>query len=304
MHRPGMAFYRFSMHSTVTIIFPCTRPMQGKRPSFTPHGLYCYNVMPFGLKNAGATYQRLVTKMFRPLLRKTMEVYIDDMLIKSKEWPDHATHLQQVFNLLRTYGMKLNPAKCAFRVSAGLFLGFMMTQRGIEANPSQLKAILESPTPNSRKAVQQLIGRLATLGWFISRFIDRLKPFFATLRGANRAEWNKECDRALFQIKQYLAKPPILASPDIGETLFVYLEISDTAVSVALFKENEDGKQRPVFFVSKSLANVETRYSRFEQAALALRTAAKKLRPYFQSHPIVVLTDLPLRNTIHKPDLS
>ena len=80
-----------------------------------------------------------------------MEVYIYDMLIKSKERLDHATYLQQVFDLLRTYGMKLNPVKCAFGVSAGRFLGFMMTQRGIEANPSQLKAILESPAPSSRK---------------------------------------------------------------------------------------------------------------------------------------------------------
>ena len=99
-----------------------------KKTSFiTPHGLFCYNIMPFGLKNVGATYQGLVTKMFRPLLGKTMEVYIDDMLIKSKEQLDHANHLQQVFDLLRTYGMKLNPAKCAFRVKAGRFLGFMMT---------------------------------------------------------------------------------------------------------------------------------------------------------------------------------
>ena len=120
----------------------------------TPHGLFCYNVMPFRLKNVGATYQRLVTKMFRPLLGKTMEVYIDDMLIKSKERPDHVNHLQKVFDLLRPYGMKLNPAKCAFEVSVGRFLGFMMTQRGIEANPSQLKAILESPAPSSRKEVQ------------------------------------------------------------------------------------------------------------------------------------------------------
>ena len=112
-------------------------PLDAEKTSFiTPHGLFCYNVMPFGLKNAGATYQRLVTKMFRPLLGKTMEVYIDDMLIKSKERSDHANHLQQVFDLLRTYGMKLNPTKCAFKVSARRFLGFMITQRGIEANPS------------------------------------------------------------------------------------------------------------------------------------------------------------------------
>ena len=170
-------------------------PLDAEKTSFiTPHGLFCYNVMPFGLKNVGATYQRFVTKMFRPLLGKTMEVYIDDMLIKSKERPDHANHLQHAFDLLRTYGMKLNPTKCTFGVSAGRFLGFMMTQRGIEANPSQLKSILESPAPSSRKDIQQLTGRLAALGRFISRFIDRLKSFFATLRGVNRVGWNEECD--------------------------------------------------------------------------------------------------------------
>ena len=197
MHRPGMA----CCHSLAITRSPCTRLTQRKHLSSPPHGLFCYNVMPFGLKNAGATYQRLVTKMFRPLLGKTMEVYIDDMLIKSKERQDHANHLQQVFNLLRTYGMKLNLATCAFGVNSGRFLGFMMTQRGIEANPSQLKAILESPAPSSRKEVQQLTGRLAALGRFISWFTDRLKPFFATLRGANRVGWNEECDRAFTQIK-------------------------------------------------------------------------------------------------------
>ena len=171
-----------------------------------------------------------------------MEVYIDDMLIKSKERPDHATHLQQVFDFLRTYSMKLNPVKCAFGVNAGRFLGFMMTKRGIEANPSQLKAILESSTSSSRKEVQRLTGQLASLGRFISRFTDRLKPFFTALRGANRAGWNKECDQAFIHIKQYLAEPPILTSPNTSETLFVYLAVLDTAVSATLFKENEDGK--------------------------------------------------------------
>ena len=150
-----------------------------------------------------------------------MEVYIDDMLVKSKQRPDHAAHLQQTFDLLREYGMKLNPLKCAFGVSAGRFLGFMVTQRGIEANPAYLKAILKSPDPSSKKGIQQLIGRLVALGRFISRFTDRLKPFFATLRGANRAEWNEECDRAFMAIKQYLIEPPILLSPEAGDTLYL-----------------------------------------------------------------------------------
>ena len=164
-------------------------PPDAEKTSFTtPYGLYCYNVMPFCLKNVGATYQRLVTKMFRPLLGSTMEVYIDDMLVKSKQRPDHTTHLQQTFDLLRKYNMKLNPLKCTFGVSAGQYLGFMVTKRGIEASPTQLKAILQSPTPSSKKGIQQLTGRLAALRRFISWFTDRLKPFFTTLREANRAE--------------------------------------------------------------------------------------------------------------------
>ena len=130
---------------------PHTPSGHGKNVFYHPHGLYYYNVMPFSLKNAGATYQRLVTKMFRPLLGTIMEVYIDDMLVKSKQCPEHANHLQQAFDLLREYGMKLNPLKCAFGVSAGRFLGFMVTQRGIEANPAQLKAILHLPAPSSKK---------------------------------------------------------------------------------------------------------------------------------------------------------
>ena len=247
-----------------------------KKTSFiTPHGLYCYNVMPFDLKNARVTYQRLVTKMFCPLLENTMEVYIDDMLVKSKQRSDHTTHLQQKFYLLRKYGMKLNPLKCAFEISADRFLGFMVTQRGIEANPPWIKAILQSPAPTSKKGIQQLTSRLATMGRFISRFTDHLKPFFTTLRRASRAKWNEECDRAFVVINQYLTEPPILVSPEIGDTLYLYLAASNIAVSTALFKECGDAKLRLMFFVSKSLTDAETRYSHLKRAALALRTAAQ-----------------------------
>ena len=162
-----------------------------------------------------------------------MEVYIDDMLVKSKQHSDHAAHLQQTFDLLREYGMKLNPLKCAFKVSVDRFLGFMVTQRGIEANPAHLKAILQSPAPSSKKGIQQLTGRLAALGRFISRFRDRLKPFFTTLRGANRAEWNEECDRGFVAIKQYLTEPPILVSSEAGDTLYLYIVAFDIVVSAA-----------------------------------------------------------------------
>ena len=105
------------------------------------------HIMPFGLKNAGATYQRLMTKIFKPLIGRSVEVYIDDIVVKIKTREEHVLHLQEVFHLLRKYGMKLNPSKCAFGVSAGKFLGFMVSQRGIEVCPDQVKAVMETPPP-------------------------------------------------------------------------------------------------------------------------------------------------------------
>ena len=106
---------------------PMHPPNMEKTTFITPHRLYCYNVMSFGLKNARATYQRMVTRIFWPLISKSMEVYIDDMLIKSKERPNHTMHLQETFKILRRHDMKLDPLKCAFGVSSGKFLGFMVT---------------------------------------------------------------------------------------------------------------------------------------------------------------------------------
>ena len=260
---------------------PMHSPDTEKMTFITPHELYCNIVMHFVLKNARATYQRLVTKIFRPLMGKTMEVYIDDMLIKSKERLDHTNHPQEAFELLHTYGMKLHPLKCVFRVSSDKFLGFLVKRREIKANPIQLRVVMESHTPTSRKWVHQLTNRLAALGRFISHFTGRLKLFFTNLNGAKLTGWNKECDQAFRAIKQYLTEPPILVSAKAGDMLYIYLAVSDVSLRVALFKEDENQKQRPVFFVRKSLSEAKTRYTGLEQVALALRMKTKKLRPYF-----------------------
>lgn len=117
----------------------------------TPHKLYCYKVMPFGLKNVGATYQRLITKIFKALIGNIIEGYIDDIVVKSKTQSEHVHHLQEVFQLLRKYGMKLNPAKCAFDMSSGKFLGYMVIQRGIEVNPDKIKAVVDMLAPKNKK---------------------------------------------------------------------------------------------------------------------------------------------------------
>ena len=116
-------------------------------------GLYCYKVMPFGLKNAGATYQRLVNIMFSKQIGRNMEVYVDDMFIKSRKELAHLDDLKETFTTLKQYQMKLNPAKCVFGVASGKFLGFMVSQRGIEANPEKVQAIINMTSPKTMKEV-------------------------------------------------------------------------------------------------------------------------------------------------------
>ena len=125
---------------------------QEKTSFVTSQGLFCYEVMPFGLKNAGATYQRLVNHMFHPQIGRNVEVYVNDMLVKSLDEGRHLDDLQETFNTLKRYNMKLNPSKCAFGVASGKFLGFMVSHRGIEVNPENIKAILDiKPSQNIKE---------------------------------------------------------------------------------------------------------------------------------------------------------
>ncbi|RVW61605.1 Transposon Ty3-I Gag-Pol polyprotein [Vitis vinifera] len=154
---------------------PMSPDDEEKTAFITPHDLYCYKVMPFGLKNAGATYQRLMTKIFKPLIGHSVE---------------------------------LNPSKCAFGVSAGKFLGFMVSQRGIEVSPDQVKAVMETPPPRNKKELQRLTGKLVALGRFIARFTDELRPFFLAIRKAGTHGWTDSCQNALERLNIVLCNHP------------------------------------------------------------------------------------------------
>ncbi|XP_077242376.1 uncharacterized protein LOC143882870 [Tasmannia lanceolata] len=269
----------------------------------TDQGTYCYRVMPFGLKNAGATYQRLVNKLFRNQIGRNMEVYVDDMLVKSLSSQDHVSDLEETFQVLRDNKMKLNPTKCTFGVSSGKFLGFMVSQRGIEANPEKIKAVVELAPPKTIREVQRLTGMIAALGRFVSKSAERCLPFFNAVKGLKTSPWTEECQTSFEELKQYLSSPPLLTKPEPGEELILYLSISPLALAAVIVRE-ERSQQKPVYYVSKALHDAEIRYQRVEKLAYALVMAARKLRPYFQAHTIKVLTDQPLRQVLHKPDTS
>ena len=147
--------------------------------------------MSFGLKNSGATYQRLINKIFAHQIERNVQVYVDNMLMKSQREDGHLDDLKVTFDTLHSYNMKLNPSKCAFVVMAGKFLGFMESQRGIEVNPNKIRAIMEMTPPRNIKEVQSLNGKVVALNRFVLRAMDKCLPFFRTLKKS--FEWTAEC---------------------------------------------------------------------------------------------------------------
>ena len=265
---------------------------QEKTSFVTSQGLFCYRVMPFSLKNAGTTYQRLMNRVFASQIRRNVQVYVDDMLVKSRREEDHLEDLRETFDTLCSYNMKLNPGKCAFGVTAGKFLGFMVSQRGIEANPDKIRAIMEMTPLRNVKKVQSLNGKVTTLNRFVLRATDKCLPFFRTLKKS--FEWTAECQQAFEKLKAYLSAPLLLSPSQPSEDLFLYLAVSLTTVSAALIRE-EEKMQKPIYYTNQALRKAEERYLPMEKLAFALVMAARKLKPYFQAHTVVVLTDKPLQ---------
>ena len=177
----------------------------------------------------------------------------------------------------------------------------MIIHRGIEVNPKQIKAINSLHPPRNPKELQRLIGMTAALNRFISRSMDRCHPFFQLLHKWKDFQWTEECVTAFEDLKQYLSNPPILSQLDNEEVLYAYLVVTKHNVSFVLDR-NEGGIQRPVYYVSKSLQEVEMRYLPLEKAVLAIVHATRKLPHYFQAHTVVVLTQLALQALLWKSD--
>ena len=276
---------------------------QEKTAFVTPIGNYHYKVMPFDLKNAWSTYQRMITKMFESQLGKNVEVYIDDMVVKSKLVSEHVEDLTSIFEILREHKLCLNASKCSFGVGSGKFLGYMVTHRGIEVNPDQIKAINNLQPPRNPKEVQKLTEMMAALNRFISRSADRCRPFFLLLHKWKEFKWSDECVVAFQQLKQYLSHPPIMSSPIVDEVLFAYIVVALYAISFVLIRV-DSGIRRPVYYVSKSFNEVEVRYLPLEKAILAVVYATRKLPHYFQAHTVVMLTQLPLKSILRSADYT
>nr|KYP67715.1 Retrovirus-related Pol polyprotein from transposon 297 family [Cajanus cajan] len=252
-----------------------------KTAFITDSANYCYQVMPFGLKNAGATYQRLMNKVFQHQIGRNMEVYVDDMVVKSRDLDRHVVDLSEVFQQLR---------------------------KGIEANPDKCMAIINMVSPQSLKQVQQLAGRLTALSRFLPCLAEITKPIVRLLRKTKKFEWSIErkmkkfewsieCEEAFRTLKEHLGSPPILSKPDLELPIVVYLCVSNDAISAVLVQERD--RQQPIYFISRMLQEAETRYQLLEKVALGLVHTARRL-----SHRAIVRTDCSIAKVLRKPELA
>jgi len=190
--------------------------------------------MPFGLKNASATYQRMATALLHNMMHNEVEVYIDNMIIKSKDRGGHIINLRTFFERIKENRLRLNPQKCTFGVTARKLLGFLVSDRGIEVDPSKIKAILEMPLPKNEKEISGFLGRLQYISRFIAKLTFTCEPIFKLPRKNEPHTWNDECQKAVELIKEYLLHPSILVPPQQGKPLPLYLSIIGAGVGSML----------------------------------------------------------------------
>ncbi|XP_019240297.1 PREDICTED: uncharacterized protein LOC109220284 [Nicotiana attenuata] len=271
----------------------------------TPKGIYCYKVMPFGLKNAGATYQRVMQNIFDNMLHTRVECYVDDLVVKTKNRRYHLEDLRIVFERLRKFDLKMNPLKCAFGVTSGKFLGFIVRHRGIEVDPAKIDAIQKMPRPKNLRELQNLQGNLAFIRRFISNLAGRCQPFNHLLRKDIPFHWDQLCQNAFESIKTYLLNPPVLGAPMLGKLLILYIAAQERSLGALLAQENEEGKEQALYYLSRTLIGVELNYTPVEKICLGLLYAIKKLRHYFEAYTIKLISRAdPVKFVMTRPVLS
>ena len=190
--------------------------------------------MPFGLKNAGATYQRVVTTLFHIMMHRDVELYVDDIIMKSRDRADHLATLQRFFERIRHVRLRLNPKKCTFGVTSRKLLGHIVSERGIEVDLEKIRAILDMPAMRMEREIRGFLGIFQYINRVIARLTDICEPIFRLLRKNQPTVWNDDCKHAFEKIKGCLLSPPVLVPLTPGRPLLLYLSVSDMALGCRL----------------------------------------------------------------------
>jgi hypothetical protein len=243
----------------------------------TLKGNFYYTIMSFGLKNTGATYQCAMTVVLGDLIHQSVECYIDDIVVKTREHQNHQDDLRVVFNRLHKHQLKMNPLKCTFAVKLGVFLGFIVHHRGIEIEPKKIKAILKMPPPRNLSELKSLQGHLTYIRRFISNLSERTQPFMRLMRKGVPFHWDEHCQNTLDNLKRYLLNPPVLAAPVKNRPLILYIATQPASIGALLAQHSDEGKEVACYYLSRTMMGAENNYSPIEKLCLALIFSLKKL---------------------------
>jgi hypothetical protein len=241
--------------------------------------------------------------VFGEHIGRMVEAYIDDIVVNTRKASDLLSDLETTFKCLKAKGVKLNPEKCVFGVPRGMLLGFIVSELGIDANPEKITAITNMGPIKDLKGVQRVMGCLAALSRFISHLGERGLPLYRLLRKTERFTWTPEAEEALGNLKALLTSMPILVPPAAGEALLIYVAATTQVVSAAIMVERREERhalpvQRPVYFISEVLSETKIRYPQIQKLLYAVIMTRQKLRHYFESHPVTVVSSFPLGEII------
>lgn len=264
----------------------------------TPFGLFEFVRMPFGLRNSAQTFQRFINHVLRGL--DFVFVYIDDILVASKNEEEHKRHLQQIFERLVEFGITINASKCQFGVSSLDFLSHRITPEGILPTPEKVEAIKSLPPPSSIKQIQKFIGMVNFYHRFIPSLAQLLTPLHNHLtvlqklpKNAKNFSWPTECEEAFQKVKEALANVAMLAHPETNATYCLVTDASTHSVG-AVLEQKVQGAWQPLGFFSKKLNPTQVKYSTFDRELLAMYLAVKQFRYFLEGRDFMIYTD-------HKP---
>jgi hypothetical protein len=283
---------------------------QEKTAFSTRFGAYCYTTMPFGLKNAVATYQRAIQACFKKQLNKNVKAYVDDVVVKTQIPTRSSPILKRLSHLCESTSGSSTPTSASSAYPQGNYLlGFIISHRDIKANPEKISAITNMKAPTCIKDVQKLIGCMEALNKFISKLGELGLPFFKLLKHQEKFVWTTGADQALAQLKDFLSKPLVLTTPRKKEQLLLYLTTTTHVVSTTIIVEwQKNGHaypvQRPVYFVGEVLSESKARYQPVQKLLYEVLITSRKLQHYFHEYSIAVITDYPLGDILRNQDAT
>ena len=266
------------------------------------HGLYHFKRMPFGLSDAGSTFQRMANNIFQDLIfQGVVLVYLDDILIHTDSWPKHIQILREVLLRVQKYNLQLQFKKCKWGATTLRFLRFMISEKGIQLDPAKTRVVAEYPKPSNIKSLQSFLGLVNFSLRFVPHLATITNPLRKLLKKDQPYQWTEECEKSFQTIKQLITSAATLAFPDFSKIFRLQTDASNVGIGAVLLQQDDSDSWRPIAYISRALTKSEQNYSTTEKEFLAVVWSFQKFHPYLHGTMVQVETDhQPLISLIQK----